>query len=118
MCQQYLLSLMDQNEDSRYHWRIACIAASRTAALPTHGKWPVRRSAGRAVTAVVLPMQNLGGIARCAVSRVVALSEKRTQPQCAPSLRNRLLCAYFTRHARHAINGSHIERAVRLYPGN
>src|SRR5260370_30220322 len=117
MCQQHMFSIMDQDEHSRYHGRISHMATCRTVASPVLSEWTIQSSTDRTVTAVTLPIQNLGGVARHTISRIVKLTKKCSQPKRPPSLGEWLLRHHFAGNACLTVDSSHVEGAMRLYHG-
>src|SRR5260370_18608271 len=117
MCQQHMFSIMDQDEHSRYHGRISHMATCRTVASPVLSEWTIQSSTGRTVTAVTLPTQNLGGIARHTISRVVKLTKKGSQPKRPPSLGEWLLPHHFAANPFLTLNRSTGRDPCTLIPG-
>src|SRR5258708_4520718 len=115
MRQQHLFSIMDQDKHSRYHGRISHMATCRTLASPALSEWTIQSSTGRTVTALTLPTQNLGCVARHTVSRIVKLTKKCSQPKRSPSLGEPLLRHHFAGHACITVDSSHVKGAMRLY---
>jgi hypothetical protein len=112
-----MLSVMYQGEYSRDHGGITDMVTLRTGAAPTLRERPIQSSTGRTVLAVALPMQYLGNIACRAIGSIIKLTEKRAQAEGAPSLGERLIRFHFTGLTGNAIDGSHIEGALRLHNG-
>jgi hypothetical protein len=93
------------------------MATCRTVASPVLSEWTIQSSTGRTVTAVTLPTQNLGGVARYTISRIVKLTKKCAQPKRLPSPGEWLLRHHFAGHACITVDSSHVEGAMRLYHG-